>query len=60
MKTKYDNLLKAYEDLLSMTEASLLYAIAKNKFNIEDLKKDIGTIENEIEFTKNIKNKLNE
>jgi hypothetical protein len=60
MKTKYDNLLKAYEDLLSMTEARLLYAIAKNKFNIEDLKKDIGTIENEIEFTKNLKNKLNE
>jgi hypothetical protein len=60
MKTKYDNLLKAYEDLLSMTEARLLYAIAKNKFNIEDLKKDIGTIEKEIEFTKNLKNKLNE
>jgi hypothetical protein len=43
-----------------MAEARLLYAIAKNKFNIEDLKKDIGTIEKEIEFTKNLKNKLNE
>ena len=60
MKTKYDNLLKAYEDLLSMTEARLLYAVTKNKVNIEDLKKDIETIEKEIKFTKNLKNKLNE
>jgi hypothetical protein len=58
MKTKYDNLLKAYEDLLSMAQAKLKYAIDKNKeWNIEHYKKDIETIENEIEFTKNLKNK---
>ena len=44
-----------------MAQAKLKYAIDKNKeWDIEHYKKDIETIENEIEFTKNLKNKLNE
>ena len=56
MKSKYDNLLKAYEKVLGMAEAKLQNAIDKNKeWDIEHYKTDVQTIKNEIEFTNNLK-----
>jgi hypothetical protein len=56
MKSKYDNILKAYEKVLGMAEAKLQNAIDKNKeWNIEHYKTDVQTIKNEIEFTNNLK-----
>lgn len=56
MKSKYDNVLKAYEKILGMAEAKLQNAIDKNKeWNIEHYKTDVQTIKNEIEFTENLK-----
>ena len=56
MKSKYDNILKAYEKVLGMAEAKLQNAIEKNKeWDIEHYKTDVQTIKNEIEFTNNLK-----
>jgi hypothetical protein len=56
MKSKYDNILKAYEKVLGMAEAKLQNAIDKNKeWDIEHYKTDVQTIKNEIEFTNNLK-----
>jgi hypothetical protein len=56
MKSKYDNILKAYEKILGMAEAKLQNAIDKNKeWDIEHYKTDVQTIKNEIEFTNNLK-----
>ena len=56
MKSKYDNILKAYEKILGMAEAKLQKAIDKNKeWDIEHYKTDVQTIKNEIEFTNNLK-----
>ena len=54
MKGKYDLILNSLEDLLSSTEARLLYATNKNqKRKIEIYKKDIETIKIKIEIIKN-------